>query len=147
MRAIADLERAFRLDPSDTAVRAELERIARDYDRWDDICDIYLGAVDEFAPAEQTVALHHEVARFREALGQVDKAEERYRAILTLRPDDPRALDRLEELARERGRWDELGVILERRTSSAVDLVSRRGGRSVPTRAPTRAGRHLRTAP
>ena len=37
---------------------------------------IYLGGIDEFAPVETAVALHHDVARLRESLGQVDRVEE-----------------------------------------------------------------------
>ena len=77
---------------------------AREHDRWDDVCDIYLGAIDEFAPADQSVSIHYEVARLREALGQVSKAEERYQAIVALKPEETRALDRLEEITREQGR-------------------------------------------
>ncbi len=120
-RTITALERAFRLDPEDQEVRAELERIAADQNRWDQICDIYLGAIDEFAPAEHAVSIHHEVARFREALGQIDKAEERYRAIQALKPDDTKALDRLEEIARDQSRFAELAQILERRTLGSAD--------------------------
>ncbi|MES1206082.1 MAG: tetratricopeptide repeat protein [Pseudomonadota bacterium] len=122
-RALGALERAFRLDPEDKEVRRELERIAAEKDRWDQICDIYLAAIDEFAPAEHAVSIHHEVARFREALGQVDKAEERYRAIQALKPDDVKALDRLEQISREQARWSDLAQILERRTEgSAVPM-------------------------
>ena len=40
------------------------------------------------------MTLHHDAARVRERLGQIDKAEELYRAILRLRSDDPVALKR-----------------------------------------------------
>ena len=117
-RALAALERAFRVDPGDASVRAELERIATERDLWDQICEIYLDAIDEYAPAAQAVFIHHEVARFREGLGQIHQAEERYRAIQHLKPDDQKALDRLEEITREQMRWSDLAEILERRTES-----------------------------
>ena len=114
-RTIAALERAFKIDPQDREVRAQLERIASEENRWDQICDLYLGAIDEFAPAEQAVSVHHEVARFREALGQIELAEERYLAIHALKPDDEKALERLEQIARQQSRWADLAEILERR--------------------------------
>jgi tetratricopeptide (TPR) repeat protein len=120
-RAIEALQRAFKLDPDHPIARAELERVATDHDRWDEVCDIYLEAIDEFAPAERTVALHHEVARFREELGQTDRAEERYHAILALRPEDKKALGRLEEITREQERWPELATILDREISGPLD--------------------------
>ena len=68
-RALDALERAFRLDIKDEEIRAELERIGGQYDRWDRVVEIYLGAIDEFGPIDTAVALHHDVARLRERLG------------------------------------------------------------------------------
>lgn len=133
-KALGALARAFRLDPRDTSVRTELERIAKEHDRWDEVCTIYLGGIDEFAPIEQTVSVHHEVARFREALGQVDQAEERYRAILDIRPDDAHALQRLEEITREQERWADLANVLERRTSGPLEALPAGPSRRVKLR-------------
>ena len=66
MRALGALDRAFNLEPSNVTVRAELQRIGREYNEWDRVAEIYLGAVDEFGPIENAVALHHDVARIRE---------------------------------------------------------------------------------
>jgi len=129
-KALGVLARAFRLDSDDAAVRAELERVGREHDRWDQVCDVYLSAVDEFAPAEQTVSIHYEVARLRESLGQIDKAEERYRAIVNLKPDEGHALDRLEEITRDAGRAADLAQILERRTSGTDGELSWSGRRA-----------------
>ncbi len=63
-------------------MRAELERIAEQYERWDRLAKIYLGAIDEFGAIETAVTLHHDAARVRERLGQIAEAEELYRAIL-----------------------------------------------------------------
>ncbi|HTB58957.1 MAG TPA: tetratricopeptide repeat protein, partial [Polyangia bacterium] len=43
-RALEALERAFRLDITDVEVRAELERIGAEYDKWERIAEIYLEA-------------------------------------------------------------------------------------------------------
>ncbi len=115
-RALDALERAFRLDISDVDVRNELERIGAEYDRWDRIVAIYLGAIDEFAPTETAVTLHHDAARLRDRLGQTEQAEELYRAILRLRSDDLVALRRVEEICRSQERWEDLANILEQRT-------------------------------
>lgn len=129
-KALGVLARAFRLDSDDASVRTELERVGREHDRWDQVCDVYLSAVDEFAPADQTVSIHYEVARLRESLGQTDKAEERYRAIVNLKPDEEHALDRLEEITREAGRSSDLAQILERRTSGGGGQLSWSGRRA-----------------
>jgi tetratricopeptide (TPR) repeat protein len=121
--ALDALERAFRLDTSDAEVRAELERVGGENDRWDRVVAIYLGAIDEFAPIEAAVAIHHEVARLRERLGQVDRLEETYREILRLKADDPVALKRVEQICREQGRWEDLANVLEKRTLGPSDAL------------------------
>jgi tetratricopeptide (TPR) repeat protein len=116
-RALNALERAFRLDPKDETVRAELERIGAAHDRWDRVAAIYLGAIDEFGAIEKSVALHHDVARIRERLGHTEKAEELYRSILRLKSDDPVALARVEDISRAQERWEDLADVLDKRTS------------------------------
>jgi tetratricopeptide (TPR) repeat protein len=122
-RALSAFERAFNLDPANVTVRAELQRIGREHDAWDRIAEIYLGAVDEFGPIDNAVALHLDVARFRDALGQVDKAEELYNRILSLKSDDVTALDRIEQIYRSQERWGDLANLLERRTSGPTETL------------------------
>ena len=122
-RALAALDRAFNLEPANITVRAELQRIGREYNEWDRVADIYLGAVDEFGPIESAVALHLEVARFRDELGQIDKSEQLYNAILALKSDDVTALDRIEQIYRSQERWGELSNLLERRTSGPTEAL------------------------
>jgi tetratricopeptide (TPR) repeat protein len=121
--ALDALERAFRLDTTDAEVRAELERVGGENDRWDRVVAIYLAAIDEFAPVDAAVAIHHEVARLRERLGQVDKLEDTYREILRLKADDPVALKRVEQICREQGRWEDLANVLEKRTVGPSDAL------------------------
>jgi len=122
-RALEALERAFRLDITDVEVRAELERIGAEYDKWERIAEIYLGAIDEFGAIETSVTLHHDAARVRERLGQTDRAEELYRAILRLRSDDPVAIQRVEEICRDQQRWEDLANILEQRTGNPTEAL------------------------
>ena len=122
-RALAALDRAFNLDPANITVRAELQRIGREYNEWDHVSDIYLSAVDEFGPIENAVALHVEVARFRDELGQIDKSEQLYNAILSLKSDDITALDRIEQIYRSQERWGDLSNLLERRTSGPTESL------------------------
>ena len=104
-------------------VRAELERIGGEYNKWERIAEIYLGAIDEFGAIETSVTLHHDAARVRERLGQTDRAEELYRAILRLRSDDPVAIKRVEEICRDQQRWEDLANILEQRTGSPTEAL------------------------
>ena len=112
--ALATLERAFVLQTSDESVRGEMERLAREGDGWDHVCDIYLRAAERAARPE-AIALHLRVGQIREELGQVALAEERYRSVIVLETDNPVALDRLEQMHRTRESWAELAQVLERR--------------------------------
>ena len=134
-RAVNTLERAFRLDPDDATTRRELDRLAKAHDLWDRLADIYLGAVDEFRDAPRSVRLHHDVARMRESLGQVDKAEVLYDAILRLKSDDREALDGVEVIYRDQHRWQELANLLERRTGGALEPMQSAASRRNKFRA------------
>ncbi|HEX7499229.1 MAG TPA: tetratricopeptide repeat protein [Polyangia bacterium] len=112
-RALEALDRGFVLDTSDEAVCAEMERLAKNENRWDTVCATYLRAVER-GPRADIVRFNLRVAHIREELGQVDLAEERYRAVLVLEPSNPEALDRLEDIYRSTERWSELATVLER---------------------------------
>lgn len=121
-RALKALERTFQVDVADEAVRADLRRIADQENRWDEVCEIYLRAAESLSRSE-AVRLQHDVAGFREALGQTERAEERYRAVLLIEPGDQRAMDRLEDIFRTQGRWSDLASLLEKRTSGALEAL------------------------
>jgi tetratricopeptide (TPR) repeat protein len=122
-RALGALERAFRLDIKDKEIRDELERVGGEYDRWDRVVEIFLGAIDEFGPIDTAVALHHDAARLRERLGQTDKAEALYDEILRLKSDDEVALAAVEVIFRNQQRWEDLANVLEKRTSAPTEAL------------------------
>jgi golgin subfamily B member 1 len=122
-RALDALGRAFRLDITDTEIRAELERIGEQYNRWERIAEIYLGSIDEFGPIEAAVTLHHDAALVRERLGQIGPAEELYRSILRLKSDDAKAIARVEEICRDQQRWEDLANVLEQRTGALTEAM------------------------
>src|SRR5450432_54628 len=122
-RALDALGRAFRLDITDTEIRAELERIGEQYNRWERIAEIYLGSIDEFGPIEAAVTLHHDAALVRERLGQIGPAEELYRSILRLKSDDAKAIQRVEEICRDQQRWEDLANVLEQRTGAPTEAM------------------------
>jgi tetratricopeptide (TPR) repeat protein len=129
--ALATLERAFVLQTGDESVRAEMERLAREGDRWDQVCEIYLREAEREA-REAAVALHLRVGQIREELGQIALAEERYRKVVVLETDNPIAVARLEQLYRTQERWADLAQVLERR-------ITVPGGRLEGTEARGRA--------
>jgi len=122
-RALNTLERAFRLDIKEKEIRDELERFGGQYEKWDRVVEIFLGAIDEFGPIDTAVALHHEAAKLRERLGQVEKAEALYDEILRLKSDDEVALARVEDIFRTQQRWEDLANVLEKRTSAPTDAL------------------------
>ncbi len=121
-KALATLEREFRLDIADRDARAELHRVGEAHGRWDAVCEILLRGLDG-APRADVVAINHEVAGIHEKLDQIDRAEERYLAILLAKGDDAPALDRLELMYREQERWADLASLLEKRTTGAVEAL------------------------
>ncbi len=145
-RSLAALERVFRLDTTDGEVRESLKRLAASHGRWDDVCAITLRAA-EVATREEAVALHHEVAGFREALSQTDLAEREYRAVLLLAADDTAALDRLEALTRTQERWADLADILDKRATDQVRTLAEPAEATLPgeaAEAPRRRGAEAR---
>jgi tetratricopeptide (TPR) repeat protein len=114
-RALEALERAFVLNTSDEAVCEEMERLAKDENRWDAVCAIYQRAADRGSRTDM-VKFNLRVAHIREALAQLDLAEERYRAVIVLEPSNPESLDRMENIYRGASRWSELATVLERCT-------------------------------
>ena len=112
--ALDTLERAFVLKTSDDSVRADMERLAREGERWDHVCEIYLRAAEREARPE-AVTLNLRVGQIREELGQIALAEERYRKVVVLETDNPVAVERLEQMFRTQERWADLAQILERR--------------------------------
>src|SRR4029453_1331164 len=99
------------------------ERVGGQYDRWDRVVSIFLGAIDEFGPIDTAVALHHAAARLRARLGQTDKEETLYKEILRLKSDDEVALARVEEICRDQQRWEDLANVLEKRTSAPPEAL------------------------
>ncbi len=114
-RALEALERAFVLNTSDETVCEEMERLAKNENRWDAVCAIYLRAAEHGSRADM-VAFNLRVAHIREELAQIELAEERYRAVIVLEPSNPEALDRLENIYRSTSRWSDLATVLERCT-------------------------------
>ncbi len=129
--ALQTLERAFVLQTTDESVRAEMERLARQGDCWDHVCEIYLRAAERES-RQAAVALHLRVGQIREDLGRIDLAEERYRKVIVLETDNPIAVDRLEQIYRSQERWADLAQVLERR-------ITVPGGRLEGTEARQRA--------
>jgi tetratricopeptide (TPR) repeat protein len=114
-RALEALERAFTLNTADEMVCGEMERLAESEKRWDAVCATYLRAAER-GPRNDMVRFNLRVAQIcEEKLGDLVRAEDRYRAVLVLEPSNVESLDRLEHIYRAAERWSELASVLERR--------------------------------
>lgn len=128
-RALEALERAFALNTTDEMVCAEMERLAESEKRWDTVCATYRRAAER-GPRSDTVRFNLREAQIsEEKLGDLTRAEDRYRAVLVLEPSNVESLNRLEHIYRGAERWAELASVLERRalaTGSRLEGVEMR---------------------
>ena len=144
-RALGALERAFRLDMKDAEVRARARTHGRRRTTSGTASSASTSAPSTSSGRSTTPSRCTTTSRaLRERLGQTDKAEELYRAILRLKSDDTVALARVEEMCRDRERWEDLANVLEKRTSGATEALP--PGAERP-RAAARAGDPVRGAP
>ena len=118
--AFVALCRAFRDDPADPALRADLERLAAATGHLDELCAVY---EDEFgklsqAPAAEVAltlgAVHEKKGAPRDAIGWFEKARRLDPAAA------PRALGALDRLYRASSQHAELGDVLEAEASLAT---------------------------
>ncbi len=127
-RAFDALARAFaqarRTPGGDTEVRARLHRIAQEHKAWDRLADLYEGMAEQADTAQSAADLLMEVASIRFEQKKIRDAEAQLRRILGMRPNDPVARARLEELYRNEGRWVELAASLEERTDPRLGTAA-----------------------
>jgi tetratricopeptide (TPR) repeat protein len=116
--------------PLDEKIGEETERFAAGNDGgWDQLANAYadvLGA--ETTTPEIQATIGKRLARvFEEELGDVTKAEETYRYVLTSVPQEPEVLENLDRIYTTLGQWTELAAILEQRATATDDARERVG--------------------
>jgi tetratricopeptide (TPR) repeat protein len=109
--------------PGDLSALSALEEIFRAHARWNDLVEVFERRIALTEEDNDKRDLMMEEARlFEEGMDQPEKAEEQYKAVLEISPDDDQALSALERLARMGEKWEDLAKILEtRRRLSNVD--------------------------
>jgi tetratricopeptide (TPR) repeat protein len=126
-RAYRALVTALRLEPDDLELVAELKRLARKANIWDEFVSEYGGLVETLAdPADSA---HHviEMGRiYAEEAGRQDQAIASFEKALAHDPGSPEALEGLEMLYRRAGRWSDLAQVLLAREGRATDATLRR---------------------
>ncbi|MCK5796215.1 MAG: hypothetical protein KAI47_03475, partial [Deltaproteobacteria bacterium] len=101
--------RAYRLDPQNSELDAELLRLAASSDAWEELLVVY----DERLEAIEDVTARQSLLRraamlYQKELHRPDDAERYHLALLEIDPKDAEALDALEEIYGSKQRWAEL---------------------------------------
>ena len=160
--------RSWRLAPDDESLLAELERLGAEADAWSEVTDILASrAAAAGTRDKEKLRLYRELGKIAAGrLHKPDRAVDYLRRVLELAPDDPAAMDALEEIATQQADWPELLNIYRRRAaiegerSRRLDLLfkiafieeerladPRLGGRHLPADSRSRRRFRARVAP
>jgi tetratricopeptide (TPR) repeat protein len=126
-RAYRAMVTALRLEPDNLEVVADLKRLARKANLWEEFVSEYGGLVQTMADPGDSA--HHviEMGRiYAEDAGRHDQAIASFERVLAHDPGSPEALAGLEGLYRQAGRWGDLARILHEREERATDASLRR---------------------
>ncbi len=119
--------RAFELDPDDRQLLADLERLGADADAWAEVAailDARLATQDPAKPLDDAGRLEILRELGKIAMGRLhapDRAREYQRQVMAMAPDDPEAMDALEEIATQLSDWPELLQVYRRRAELAEE--------------------------
>ncbi|RME22440.1 MAG: hypothetical protein D6806_12980 [Deltaproteobacteria bacterium] len=114
--------RAFREFPSDSGIRADLERLAEQTGSMEELAAVYEEVVEKVRDTDAGPDIERRLAQLKEAyLEDKDEALAHWRHVLASDPDDPEALKALERLYRERGMYAELVGILRHLATMEAD--------------------------
>src|SRR5690606_30334589 len=120
--AAAVWARALREAPEEEAVQAQLERLAAMRGTWQELVDLYEALLADAMAPDVELLYATKVARvYEEALGDLDRAAERYRRALDAASDERDTLDALARIYERSGRWDQLAEILARQAEAWLD--------------------------
>jgi tetratricopeptide (TPR) repeat protein len=123
-RAFDTLARALDLAPAMPEAKDRLRSLASAHDAWDPLVELYLRAAERARSTEQAVGLLLESAGIEARRGRLRAAEELYRRVLGMCPQDTEGRARLEEILRQEERWGELSLSLEERTDPRQSSVA-----------------------
>lgn len=128
--AFAAMVEAFKLDPRDEQIVAEIERLAAIASAWSQLRGVVEAAIDahrDKLDGSVIAQLNLRAARwYREQLGDNVAAESRLRAALEYDPESTEALEMLEAIHREPGRERDLVSTLRRRAEIELDISARK---------------------
>ncbi|MCP4674274.1 MAG: tetratricopeptide repeat protein [Deltaproteobacteria bacterium] len=117
--------RAFSLDPADSTLLDELERLAEELGAWAALVETVEKVLDgDVLDPSSAVELGLQVAKWAATnVGDPAKAETLYRSVLVREPEHQEALSALEELLRNLGRFEELIPVMKTRAEAVYDFA------------------------
>jgi tetratricopeptide (TPR) repeat protein len=126
--AFRALARLFEVDPEDADTRGRLFRLAALLDRWEELATLLSAWVDrEIGASSTAVAVAAAVAFIYERhVRRPEVAARYYRHVLDDADYGPSALDAVERIYLDGGRWDELVDIYRDRADAALEPERRR---------------------
>ena len=124
-RAVATLAEAAVIDIEHPELEQRLRALAAPpYERLDRLVEIYRDALERSADAESLVRLNIKLGDLLVEHRRADEAARHFAAVLAIAPTHGAAADRLRELYRAAGRWQELASLLERQLEVLSDALS-----------------------
>ncbi|HSY23159.1 MAG TPA: tetratricopeptide repeat protein, partial [Polyangiaceae bacterium] len=125
--AFGTLARALREDPSSDATQRELDRLARATGRFVDLARVFEQLAGEIEDANLASALYMTAARvYENDLHNVETAIALYRKVLEIDPLNLAAAESLERLFRTSERYQELSIILQRKSEILEDPAEKK---------------------
>lgn len=125
-RASLWMQRALLEDPANDGTLDEVERLAALNDGWLQLASTYADALLVEAPTEDRVELGKRLARvYQEELGDIERAEESLRYVVSLSGSDEDSLAALDQIYVEHGSHEALVHTLERRIGASDDPLSK----------------------
>lgn len=119
--AVAAYKLATVLEPDDPDLPKQLERLLIAGERWDELIDRVEAEAARAETSDEKIKQLRRIAEIHWGRRQdFESAADTFRRILELRPNDPGALEALDEIFLRESRWEELAGILERRESVAA---------------------------
>ncbi len=120
--AIYHLRRALDIEPGRDELLELLQTMYRRIEAWPEMAGILRDRIDHEADPDAEVELWRSLGEiYDEQLDQPDDAIEAYREILSIDADDRMALESLERLYQQQGRWTELIDVLERKVETTYE--------------------------
>ncbi len=114
--AIMAYEDVLTFDPGNEIALEALEAIYGEREDWAKLIEVWERASDAAQSDEDRTDFLRRIAMLHlEVFKDADEAAEAYQRVLYLNPSDAESLDKLEAIYTERGRWDELVELFEKK--------------------------------